>query len=185
MSRSNFYLTMPKERIGALIGKDGNMKKLLEDQAKVALKINSETGEVYVEATNESTAILPVVKNVLRAISCGFSGPSALQLLDEDKHLEIMDLKEIVGKSYKEMERIKGRVIGRDGKVRKNIENYTNSRISVYDTTIAIICKAEDMWIVKRAIDMIIEGLTHNSVYRFIESNKRKAKEDLSLWERK
>ena len=182
MSSVDSYFSMPKERVGALIGKSGQTKKKFEELTKTSIKINSETGEVVVQSSSTNTELLPVAKNILRAIACGFSGESALTLTDEDKHLEVIDLKETVGKSYKEIERIKGHIIGRDGKVRKNLEAYTGSRISVYASSIAIICDIEDLGATKRAVELLIKGATCNGVYRFLEGYRRKKKENLSLW---
>ncbi|MBS7648290.1 MAG: KH domain-containing protein [Thermoproteota archaeon] len=182
MSVSGFYFNIPKDRIGVLIGKEGSFKKLLEDRTKTKIKIDSESGEVFVCAEGDNLVVLPVVKNILKAVACGFSGQAALELLDENKHLEVIDLKDIMGKSYSEIERIKGHIIGRNGKVRRNLEEYTNSRISVYQTYVGIICDLENLEVIRKAVEMLINGTSHVGVYRFLETQRRRAKEDFSLW---
>lgn len=182
MSTSGFYFNIPKDRIGVLIGKEGSFKKLLEDKTKTKIRIDSESGEVFVSAEGDNIVFLPVVKDILRAIACGFSGQAALELLDENKHLEVIGLKDVIGKSYSEIERIKGHIIGKSGKVRKNLEEYTDSRISIYQTYVGIICSLENLEVVRKALEMLINGTSHVGVYRFLEMQRRRSKEDFSLW---
>ena len=45
-------IRIPSDRIGALIGKSGKSKKLIEDKCSVSLDIDSEDGQVLVTSKN-------------------------------------------------------------------------------------------------------------------------------------
>ena len=73
------------------------------------------------------------------------------------------------------MQRLRGRVIGKEGKSRKYIEEMTETHISVYGKTIGIIGETEDASIARQAIENLLKGSQHNSVYHWLEK-KRKVK---------
>jgi ribosomal RNA assembly protein len=52
------YVRIPKERVGVLIGKDGETKKTIERISQVHLEIDSEEGDV---AFNEQEAKDPLI----------------------------------------------------------------------------------------------------------------------------
>jgi ribosomal RNA assembly protein len=60
------------------------------------------------------------------------------------KHvLDIIDLRTIFGRSESDIRRVKGRIIGMDGKTRRIIEELTDTHIAVYGHTVGIIGKIE------------------------------------------
>ena len=77
------------------------------------------------------------------------------------------------------LERIRGRIIGRDGKSRSQIEDLTSTEISVYGKTVAIIGMIEQVKVAREAIDMLIGGVPHESVYSFLDRKKRELKQDM------
>ncbi|MEM1856188.1 MAG: hypothetical protein QXG70_04375, partial [Candidatus Methanomethylicaceae archaeon] len=70
------------------------------------------------------------------------------------------------------------------GKTRKMIEELTDTYISIYGHTVSIIGGYEEVRVAREAIEMLIRGMQHGTVYRFLDRKhselKRKA---LSLWE--
>jgi ribosomal RNA assembly protein len=95
--------------------------------------------------------------------------------LDDEYGLEIIDLTEFI-KSRNRMEVVKGRIIGTNGKTKKYIERYTNSKISVYGKTVSIIAKWDDITGAKEAIMMVLKGSTHQTLYRWLEQETRVTK---------
>jgi ribosomal RNA assembly protein len=81
--------------------------------------------------------------------------------------------------------RIKGRIIGENGRARKNIEEMTNTYISVYGNYVAIIGSYENANIAREAIMMLIEGRQHSTVYKYIEKLMRQVRraQIAKLWE--
>ncbi len=126
----NYELKIPKERIAVLIGKKGEIKKRIEEETKTKIKIDSKEGDILI---NGSDALnLFTAREVISAVGRGFNPEIAELLLKADYGLEIIDIAEFTGKSKSTMLRLKGRVIGKEGKSRKIIEELTECYISVY-----------------------------------------------------
>jgi len=63
------------------------------------------------------------ILETLKAIGRGFSPEKALELLEDDMlMLEVIDLSDVAN-TPKELQRIKGRIIGRNGRTRELAEN--------------------------------------------------------------
>ncbi len=95
---------------------------------------------------------------------------------NEDLMLETIDLSNIA-REEKELERIKGRIIGNDGKTRGLFENLTNTNISVYGKTISLIGYPEQNAVARKGIHMLIKGAAHVPVYKFLEKNRSELKQ--------
>lgn len=166
-------LKIPKERIAMLIGTEGDTKRKIEEATSVKLNINSEEGDVFI--TGKDAFLIFSAKEVIKAIGRGFNPDVALLLLKVDYALEIITLKDIA-KNKNNLKRIKGRVIGTEGKTRRVIEELMQCSVSVYGKTVSIIGRTDNASIAKRAVEMIIEGSPHNSVYRFLEKKRKDMK---------
>ena len=188
MSRPSTFVRIPKDRIGALIGPEGRVKERIEKQLGIELSVDSETGDVTLtlSPTTEDPSVLFRSKEAVTAIGRGFSPDRAFRLLqDEDALLEIIDLREIFGRSLSDLERLKGRIIGQEGKTRRIIEELTDADVSVYGHTVSIIADADEMDIAREAIQMLLKGRQHSSVYRFLHRKRRELKKKkLELWEK-
>ena len=178
-------LRIPVDRIGALIGKSGRSKKRIEDSCGVKITVNSRTGEISIENNSDISSMLPFrAVEVVTAIGRGFSADKAMLLLDESKRLHIMDIREFAGKSGQALERIRGRVIGEDGRARRNIEQLGRSHISVYGKTVSIIGDEKKIRVVISAINSIMGGGMHAAAYSKLEAANRREKSDrMLLWE--
>lgn len=172
------YLKIPKERVGVLIGKDGTTKEHVENMTSIKLDIDSETGSITIIPTEEMEDPLAVWKAryIVKAIGRGFSPETALKLLDDDFILEIINLPDFVGKSKKAILRQKGRIIGREGRTKEIIHEMTGVEISVYGKTVALIGDMERIQVAKEAVQMILDGVRHKSVYAFLEKKKNELK---------
>jgi len=186
MDKPALHLKIPLERIGVLIGPHGQVKRSIEEKCGVNLEIDSESGSISIALKKEAADPLEIFKaeRVIRAIGRGFSPKRAFMLLDEDKVLEILDLRDFVGKSSSAIQRIKSRIIGERGKTRKIIEETTGTKISVYGHTVSIIGGSEGFQAAKEAIIMIIQGRRHRTVYRFLHRKRQEIKKmQMALWE--
>ena len=172
------YLKIPKERVGVLIGKDGATKEHIENMTNISLDIDSETGSITIIPTEKMEDPLAVWKAryIVKAIGRGFSPETALKLLDDEYILDIVNLPDFVGKSKKAILRQKGRIIGREGRTKEIIHEMTGVEISVYGKTVALIGDMERIQIAKEAVQMILDGVRHKSVYAFLEKKKQELK---------
>ncbi|MDN7024847.1 RNA-processing protein [Methanoculleus sp. FWC-SCC1] len=164
-------------RLGALIGKAGSTKREIEEKTEVSIRIDSEEGIVAVEA-DDPVAMLSAVE-IVRAINRGFSPERAFRLLeDEDMMLDIIDLSDLAG-STRQMERLRGRIIGKAGASRAQIEDMTSTGISVHGKTVALIGLPENIKTARSAVEMLIQGVPHEHVYSFLDKKKKEAKQDM------
>jgi len=180
--------TIPLERVGVLIGKDGSTKNRIEQAFKAHLIIQSENGIVEIipsEDSDDPTTILRA-RDVVVAIARGFSPHRALRLVDDDIVLDVIDLRETFGKNERDIARLKGRVIGREGKIRRLIEEMTNAQVSVYGHTITMLGEFETVTAAREAIELLLKGKQHSTVYKLLRKIKSESKkrETLELWQK-
>lgn len=67
------------------------------------------------------------------------------------------------------MRRQKGRLIGENGRTRELMEELTGADVVIYGSTLGIIGQPEEVEVVRRAVDMILDGAPHGAVYSFLE----------------
>jgi len=179
-------VNIPQERVGPLVGRDGSVKERIEAALSVNLIINSE-GSVEIEPKEGcDPAKLLKAKDLVLAIGRGFSPERGEALLKEDCVLDIIDLRELFGKSESDINRVKGRVIGREGKTRTLIEDLTRCKVSVYGHTIGLIGDYESVSIARGAVELLLKGKQHSTVYGFLRAKRREVKrrETVQLWEK-
>jgi ribosomal RNA assembly protein len=169
------YIRIPKERVGVLIGKDGETKKTIEKISQMYLEIDSEEGEISFNEQEAKDPLIPLkVEDVIRAIGRGFSPEHAFRLFGEETELFIFDIYDYVGKKESHLVRVKARVIGREGKTKRVIEGLTGGLLSVYGHTVAVIADFDSIDIAKKALDMLLSGSEHPTVYRYLEREMKK-----------
>lgn len=167
------FVRIPKERVGVLIGQNGRTKREIERKTGARLLVDSETGEVTIEVMENSLGGLQALE-VVKAIGRGFSPERAFRLFEENQYLDIVEIKDFVGDSEKAMQRMRGRVIGEKGKMRETIEQMTGAYVSVYGKTVSIIGDPVQIRTARAAIQMLLSGSEHSSVYRFLERERTK-----------
>jgi ribosomal RNA assembly protein len=169
----SYELKIPKERVAILIGKSGEVKKRIESETSSKLNVDSQEGSVQI--TGDDALGLFNAREVVKAIGRGFNPEIAELLVKGDYAFEMIALKDY-GNTPKEMMRIKGRVIGAEGKSRKVIEELTESYICVYGKTIGLIGEPENVAIARRAIESLLSGSQHTNVYKWLEKQRRDLK---------
>lgn len=177
------YVVIPPDRVGALIGDGGKVKKTLEDRAAVKLEIDS-SGAVTItgDAGIDPLAVLKL-KDVIKAIGLGFSAENAYELFEDENILDMIELTEFVAGSRQGVSRVKGRLIGEGGKTRRMMEETTSTRISVYGEHVSIVGDYEHSQVARKAIEMIAEGQQHSTVYRYLQRERGVLKKkELVLW---
>ncbi len=168
-----YELRIPKERIAVLVGTDGTAKKEIEQKTQIKLNIDSKEGLVIITGTDGLHVY--AAKEVVLAIARGFNPQIALQLLKIDYILEIINAGQGCN-TKNELMRLLGRIIGKDGKSRELIEELTETDIVIFGKTVSIIGEAERALDAKRAVEMLLQGANHASVYSMLEKKKKQRK---------
>ncbi|MBW3022623.1 KH domain-containing protein [Candidatus Woesearchaeota archaeon] len=166
-----YEIKIPKDRIAVLIGVKGKIKKEIEQTTKSKLKIDSEEGDIFIQG--EDSLGLITAKDIIQAVGRGINPEVALLLLKADYCMEIIDISDYSRKSKKDMLRLKGRVIGKEGKSRRTIESLTETNICVYGKTITIIGELARVSLAKRAVENLLQGSPHTKVYSWLEKKRK------------
>lgn len=166
---------VPQDRVGAIIGPKGETKKMLQRISGISFDIDSE-GEIMVhdEADNADPLMALKIMDVLKGIGRGFAPDRATRLFDDDEYLEVVDLKEFVSGRNNQLNRIRGRVIGKDGKTRQIIEDLTGVYVTIYGNTIGLIGNSISLPVAKHAVELLLNGSEHATVYHYLESQRPK-----------
>lgn len=161
------YIKVPLERIAVIVGPDGEVKQFIEEKSATSINIDSRTGDVEIDIKDPIKGLR--IKDVINAIASGFSPEKVFRLFDDDLLIfETINLSNFA-KTEKDLQRIKGRIIGSAGKTREIFENLTGVFISVYGKTISLIGYPEQNNVARVGIDMLLKGSTQKVVYSFLE----------------
>ncbi|MBD3304115.1 RNA-processing protein [Candidatus Woesearchaeota archaeon] len=164
-----YTLKIPKERVAVLIGKKGEEKEQLENTLNVQVTVDSKEGDVTI--TGKEALKVYTAREIVRAIGRGFNPDIARLLLKVDYGFDMIHINEYA-KTKKDAERLKGRVIGQEGKSRATLEELTGTNICVYGKTIGIIGPFDALVLARRAIESLLSGSLHTPVYRWLEKRR-------------
>ncbi len=187
MTGNSAFLKIPKERVGVLIGPEGQTKTYVEKALSIELLVDSQSGGITITLTKDAQdpSLFFRAKDVVNAVGRGFSPEHAFRLIrNEDAILDVLDLRMTFGRSESDIKRVKGRIIGMNGKTRQIIEELTDTNIAVYGHTVSIIGEVEQEQVAREAVQMLVKGSMHGTVYRFLHRKRRDLKKKkLQLWE--
>jgi ribosomal RNA assembly protein len=187
MAGPDTFVKIPKERVGILIGLEGKVKQDIEAKLNVKLDIDKE-GSVTITLPENAPdpSVLLKAKDIVTAIGRGFKPETAFRLIrNEDDIFDMIDLRLIFGRSESDIKRVKGRIIGADGKTRKLIEELTEADVVVYGHTVGIIGSFEEVDAARNAVQMLVEGCQHHTVYNYLQKKRTELKKQkLELWEK-
>jgi ribosomal RNA assembly protein len=187
MAKPSMFVRIPMERVGVLVGPDGKVKQNIEAKLHVELGIESGSGGVTILLSAEANdpSLLFKAKDVVTAIGRGFSPDNAFRLIRNEDHIfDFIDLRAVFGRSESDIQRVKGRIIGANGKMRKLIEELTDANVVVYGHTIGFIGTFEQVDAARNAVQMLIEGSQHHTVYKYLQKKRSEFKKQmLQLWE--
>ena len=171
---------VPKDRIAVLIGAKGQTRRDLQEAAGCKkISIDSTSGDIDV-IWGEPGTYDPVkafkLPDVIKAVGRGMAPKRAIQLLQDDWFFEMVDLREHVGKRSNQQRRIRARIIGSEGKIRKMIEQHTNTEISIYNSTVVLVGEETGLASARQAIEMLASGSEHGTVIKYLEKERRKSR---------
>lgn len=149
-------------------------KKRLEE--KLNIKISNRGKEIYLKgkATDEY-----ISDKIIGAIEFGFPFKVALLIKEEDFLFEIISIKDFTNK--KNLERIRGRIIGRGGKTLKTLSGITKCFFELKDNEVGIIGSPESIQSAREGLISLIRGSKQSNVYSYLEKHHPKPILDLGL----
>jgi len=144
-------------------------KKFLENKLNIKIKIKGRNIIISGEPLEEYEASV-----IIDAINFGFSAQTASLLIDEEFEFEKINIKDFARK--KNLEVVRGRLIGTHGKTKSTIEQISSCHIKIKDNTVAIIGPADSIEYALTAIINIIKGSKQTNVYKYLERINRQKK---------
>ncbi len=173
-------LVVPEKRVPEF--KKKNEALLREIEARCGVKLSFDEGiegSLQINAADEENEASGgsewVAEQVCRAITLGFDARRAFKLLGDDFFLEEIDLAQAVHGSPKALHRYKARIIGENGKIKRNIEEFSGAFLAIGDERAAFLGAFEEIKLAKEAVFKILEGKEISTVYAFLEKHAKKA----------
>jgi ribosomal RNA assembly protein len=152
--------------------------KQLEPELNVKIKIKG--NEVSIDGNPEDEYI---AERVIEAINFGFPFDAALSIKKDDAIFEIMNIKDFT--HSKDLERVRARVIGTEGKTLRTLSNLTDCNFEIKGNEVGIIGMPESIKNGHNAMMMIVQGSKQANVYAFLEKHQVAPITDLGLKEKK
>jgi len=170
---NSLLLKVPKMRIGAVIGKQGQTRKELEELTDCKIHVDSATGDIDITTESANPVTFFKLETVIKAIGRGFSPEHAKYLLDDNVTLNIINLHDLGIHTEKTLETRRARIIGSEGTIRKFLEDSLDCYISIQGRTIGIIGEVVRIRIAHEAIMRLLKGANIASVKKFIDSSSK------------
>ncbi|MBM3230289.1 hypothetical protein FJZ22_01375 [Candidatus Pacearchaeota archaeon] len=145
----------------------------------VTIEIKGKQVSYEGDAVHEYTAEL-----VLQAMAFGFSAKQALQLIEPDTTFKVIAMKHFTRR--KDMEDVRSRVIGKEGKTKRTIENITDCDIIINNNDIGILGSSVQVEAAIVGLGNLIRGTKEANTYAYLERHNTESKQkydDLGLKE--
>ncbi len=139
----------------------------IEDlESKSKTRIERKGNVLYIEGDSSGEWIC---EQVLNALCNGFSTKNAFKLFSDDYFTDEIDIENAVWRNEKTLGRIKGRIIGEEGKAKQTIEELTGAQIVIGDKKVFFIGRFDDVKNAKEAVLRLMEGAKHAQVYNYLK----------------
>lgn len=142
------------------------IRKKLEEKLKVKILIHP----VDIEFEGDQLDIY-IAQKVIEAIERNFPINVAFLLIEENYIMEDINIKEL---SKKDIEVIRGRIIGQDGSTLRVLSELSECYIQLNDNFVSIIGPSEKLKDALNAIKSLIQGSKQANIYAYLEKAKRR-----------
>ena len=168
------YARIPEDRVAVIIGPGGRTKRAIASSTATEIEIDASEGEVCIRGPDTDPMGVLKARDIVLAIGRGFSPERAMRLLKENTFFGVLDIKLATGKREKAaLRRIRSRVIGTNGRARSRIEQLSGCSMSVYGSTVALIGEEEQLERATRAVELLVKGSEHSTVFHMLARMKR------------
>lgn len=154
-----------------------NLQLIRQNRARLEkelhVKIKNKGRRLFIDgaADNEFLGL-----EVIEAINLGFSVDEALMLKKDEVILQVLNIKDITIR--KNLEEIRGRIIGTHGRTLKTLNNITNCAITLRDNQIGIIGDTDLIEDAVQAMTSLVQGSKQGNVYGRIERRKKEKRDN-------
>jgi len=140
------------------------------------VKITNRGREVSVQGKPENEYI---AEKVIDALNFGFPFAAAISIKNEENVFEFLNIKDHT--KVKDLKRVRGRIIGKEGRTLKTISNISDCYLERRENEIGIIGPTENIEHAQNAIISIIKGSKQTNAYAGLEKSKQRPVGDLGL----
>ena len=154
-----------------------NRRRLEE---KLRVKIDNNGNEITITGNAEDVY---VAIKVIEALDFGFPFSTALLILEQELFFEVLNIKRYTRR--KDLEVVRGRIIGKDGKTLQTLTNLTKCHFELKENQLGIIGDPEYIRYAQEAAMSLIRGAKQGNVYSFLEKHQVEPVFDLGLKEPK
>jgi ribosomal RNA assembly protein len=176
------YARVPEDRVGVLIGTGGSTRRMIARSTGTEVTVDATEGEVRITSPDTDPMAALHARDMVLAIGRGFSPARAQRLLKDDTYFQVLDIKFTTGHRDKAgLRRIRARIIGRAGRARARIEELSGCSVSVYGSTVALIGKEDQLDRGVRAVELLLRGSEHSTVFHLLASLRRNAAVDEAM----
>ncbi|MBS3065461.1 hypothetical protein J4229_00215 [Candidatus Pacearchaeota archaeon] len=154
------------------INKIKHNKEAIEKKIGVKITFKGRTIEIEGNPVEEYEAV-----TILEALDFGFALKDAIRLTDENVIFRKLPIKHFTKR--KNLEEVRGRVIGTKGKTKRNVEDVSGCAVALHNNTVGIIGPAENIEETTTGIKNLIKGSKQANVYRFLEKMNTAKREKL------
>lgn len=144
-------------------------KDELEKALKVKITVRADQVTLDGEAVDEFEAA-----QIIEAMGMGFSAKKALLLKDPEYAFRKISIKHHTRR--KNLEEVRARIIGREGKAKKTMEDISGTFLALDNNEVGLIGPTEEIDNETTALINLIKGTKHANVYRFLEKINTKNK---------
>ncbi len=149
---------------------------LLEKKLNVKIKFEGKKANIEGEAIDEYEAM-----KILEAIAFGFPAKKALLLMNENYMFTKINIKKFTRR--KNLEDVRARVIGSEGKTKRTIENLSGCEMIIRDNEVGILGPVDEIEHAVTAVGNVARGTKQANVYAYLErmNASMRNKSDLGL----
>jgi len=136
------------------------LKDFLE-RNKIKFHRDGKTIKIYLEDFYS----LYKIEKVIKSIKANFSIEICEKIFREEYDILEFDLKKVFDKKVNHLKRIKGRLIGEDGKAIKELEKRTGAKISITDRYLYIAGDSVSIQSAYYALNKLVSGTSHSKAF--------------------
>jgi ribosomal RNA assembly protein len=152
-----------------------NTREIRKERENLSSKLNVNINVKGKNVTIDGPAVKEYEASlVMEAMQAGFSAKKALDLLNEEFIFRKLKIKDYTRK--KNLKEVRGRIIGKQGKTKRTIENIANCEVIVKENELSFICPAGEVEEVTTGIINLIRGTKQSNIYSFLEKMNRERK---------